>query len=303
VDTVRAGHGHAHFKAAMSEAKLWTPLDEAWNSRDGAVPVERTKCLHYTTLHTQPWEPFPDQLNYKPSPIAYVWHDLEKEADAARFTVFTKERPSPMYVELLQQYEIMHRKPDPMDRAGQTEVFDGRRLPKSAARISRLIQQSAARTVLDYGSGKGNYYQPWPGEAPSSRIKSFGDWPGVKVICYDPGFAPFAEPWADATDGVVSTDVVEHIPGDDIPWILDDIFSRARKFVFVVAACYPAEKYLPNGQNAHCTIAAPEWWRLQLEAASRRWPHVRWVLGCDERGAFGKKRTYFEGSMPQAAAA
>jgi hypothetical protein len=85
VAAVRVGNGHAHFKAAMSEGKLWTPLDEAWNSRDGAVPVEKTKCLHYTTLHTQPWHPFPDQLNYARSSLAYVWHDLEKEADAAGY--------------------------------------------------------------------------------------------------------------------------------------------------------------------------------------------------------------------------
>jgi hypothetical protein len=84
---VREGKGHAHFKAAMSGKKLWTPLNEAWNSRDGAVPVEKTKCLHYTTLHTQPWRPFPDQLSYNPSPLAYVWHNLEKEADAEQYAL------------------------------------------------------------------------------------------------------------------------------------------------------------------------------------------------------------------------
>jgi hypothetical protein len=295
VAAVREGKGHAHFKAAMSEAKLWTPLDEAWNSRDGAVPVEKTKCLHYTTLHTQPWEPFPDQLNYAPSPLAHVWHDLEKEADAAGYTAFTEERPSPLYLELLRQYEIMHKRPDPVAADGTREVFDGRRLPKSAERISRLIAETGARTILDYGSGKGSFYQPWPGEAGTSRFKSHPAWPGVKVICFDPGYAPFSQPWTETVDGVVSTDVVEHIPSDDVPWIIDEMFGKAQKFVYVVAACYPAEKNLPNGRNAHCTIEPAEWWRMQMELASRRSPGRIWVLGCDERGAFGKSRSYFSG--------
>ena len=39
----------------------WGALDPAWNVRDDDVPEGREKCLHYTTLHTQPWRPFPER--------------------------------------------------------------------------------------------------------------------------------------------------------------------------------------------------------------------------------------------------
>lgn len=92
IDAVKAGKLHDHFKGAMSDNGLFGALAGVWNCRDGEHPIEQTKCLHYTTLHTQPWEPFPDQLRYQPSPLAYVWYDLEKEADEAGVLVMTKER-------------------------------------------------------------------------------------------------------------------------------------------------------------------------------------------------------------------
>lgn len=82
---VKTGQKHAFFKDAMEVDGLFMEMAGVWNCRDGEWPIEDTKCLHYTTLHTQPWEPFPDQLRYAASPFAYVWQELEDEADAAGF--------------------------------------------------------------------------------------------------------------------------------------------------------------------------------------------------------------------------
>src|SRR3546814_16220554 len=98
---------------------------------------------------------------------------------------------------------------------------------------------------------------PYPGEPADSRFKSLPDWGDVKVTCYDPGYEPFSGPIEPAYDGVICTDVLEHITGDDIPWVLDKLFGHARHFVYAVAACYPARKQLPDGQNAHCTVQSP----------------------------------------------
>ena len=51
--------------------------------------------------------------------------------------------------------------------------------------------------------------------------------------------------------------------------IVAEIFSYARRFVYVNVACYPAEKRLPNGENAHCTVRPPEWWAKLYGDAAR----------------------------------
>jgi hypothetical protein len=104
-----------------------------------------------------------------------------------------------------------------------------------------------------------------------------GEWPSIRAFwgidelcCYDPAYAPFNVLPDKKFDGVISTDVLEHCPEEDIPWILDEMFGYATRFVFANVACYPAKKRLPNGENAHCTIRTPEWWgRILLDVAAR----------------------------------
>ena len=87
--------------------------------------------------------------------------------------------------------------------------------------------------------------------------------------------------------------MVEHIAADDIPWILDDIFSHAKTFVYVVAACFPAKKSLPNGENAHVTIQPPAWWQGQMERAAVRHPGIQWTLCAQTKikiGPFKRER-------------
>ena len=80
---------------------LWGELDGHWNARDLEYAEGRTKCLHYTALHQQPWNPFPEQYSYHPNPLAYLWHDLERQADAEGFEVFDRATPSPGFLALV----------------------------------------------------------------------------------------------------------------------------------------------------------------------------------------------------------
>jgi hypothetical protein len=67
---------------------------------------------------------------------------------------------------------------------------------------------------------------------------------------------------------VICTDVLEHCPEEDLPWIVGELFGYARLFVFANVACYPAMKTLPNGENAHCTIRPVEFWREIFQNAA-----------------------------------
>lgn len=278
-------HSHKYFRVKVHEAGLWGNMAPAWNARDSEYVPGQSKLLHFTTLHQQPWQPFPDELKYEGHDLEGLWSDMERAADAAGFQIFSKERPSERYRELLQLYQRMHEVGRPDTGRGPDKTYAGGSLSEHIEPVARLVREAGARTILDYGSGKAGLYRDSPEHEPGSRYKVMDGWDGVTVTCYDPGYEPFAAPYEAAYDGVITTDVLEHIPEEDVAWVLDEVFGHARKFVYAAAACDPAGKRLPDGNNAHCTVQPPEWWRGQMVAVARRHPAVRWVLCTQEKSA------------------
>jgi hypothetical protein len=190
---------------------------------------------------------------------------------------YSRAAPSPRYRRLLEQYRLMHENGEIHLGIPPEQTFSGESLPRQAPYIKRLINRCGARTVLDYGSGKGQQYElrrvvdaaegvDYP------DIKSY--WGVAEIRCYDPGYAPFAELPTGSFDGVICTDVLEHCPEEDIPWIVEELFGFARKFVFANVACFPARKRLPSGGNAHCTIKPVKWWEEHVQQAARAKPEV-----------------------------
>jgi len=285
---------HKFFRAKVQSIEgMWGRLPGVWNSRDHEYEPGVSKLLHYTTLQTQPWRPFPKVLKYRENPNGDVWFDMEKAADKAGFNLFTEDNPSPRYRKLVALYQSMHDEGWSQANWSAEETFNGKSLNRHIQPIAALIRDSGATTLLDYGSGKAKFYAPYPGDVPESRFKSLKEWGNTRVTCYDPGYQPFAGPLEPAYDGVICTDVLEHITEEDIPWVLDKLFRHARHFVYAVAACYPARKQLPDGQNAHCTVQPPAWWREQMEAAARRNPGVSWQLCARVKGPIGKSDRVF----------
>ncbi|MGB8435760.1 MAG: class I SAM-dependent methyltransferase [Burkholderiales bacterium] len=103
---------------------------------------------------------------------------------------------------------------------------------------------------------------------------------------------PHAELPEGELDGVVCTDVLEHCPEEDMEWIVAELFGHARRFVFANVACFPAQKRLPSGQNAHCTVRPVKWWRALIENAARRRPRVLYEfrMTYDDRTPDGPRR-------------
>ena len=264
---------HKVFRRAAQERGLWGHLPSRWHARDTEYRAGQSALLHFTTLHKQPWHPFPGDLKYERNEVGDIWYALEREADAAGFTPWTKDSPSAHQLELYDLYRQMHQQEPAPKRAkkrSKKATFGGSSLAPHVKTIGELVALHKPASLLDYGSGKGSMYQDCPAHAANGRIKVLADWPGVTVTCYDPGYEPYAQEVKGQFDAVISTDMLEHVPEEDVPWVLDELFRRARRFVYVVAACFPARKHLPDGQNAHCTIMSPDWWVGQLEAAARR---------------------------------
>ena len=188
---------------------------------------------------------------------------------------YNRDNPSPRYRELTRLYAEMHANKGPS--GSETEkVFNGFSMLPHAESVKRLIDHSKARTVLDYGSGKGQQYKNVTIEMPDGRsFRNVGKYWGVRqVACFDPGVPAFSRMPPKQFDGVVSTDVLEHCPEEDLPWILQEMVDKATRFVFATVAMYPASKTLPNGENAHCTIKSPDWWRALIDCVTAGRPDL-----------------------------
>jgi len=213
------------------------------------------------------------------------WRELEADANEAGYLLFTRDTPTREFGELIHLYQQMH----------DENYFPGTRLKPHIEPVRKLLDKTGATRLLDYGSGKAEGYQRLEGKADDSPWRESSQWPGILVRCYDPGVAEFSAIGDDQMDGVISTDVVEHLAPFDVTWVLDEMFARADKFVFVVAACYPAIKTLPDGRNAHTTIQSAAWWRDQMMIVGHRHPNIRWLVGCDMKNLTGKQTVFFGG--------
>jgi hypothetical protein len=179
----------------------------------------------------------------------------------------SRSSPSPRYRELAALYARMHVEGEARLGIPPEKTFRGSSLPRHVGRIKRLIDTTGARTILDYGSGKGMQYRPHKvvveGKHVADGIAEY--WDVDEVRCYDPGYKPYSALPEDKFDGVVCTDVLEHLPEEDLGWILDEIVGFAEKFVYLNVACFPAKKTLPNGENAHVTVREPDWWAALVQ--------------------------------------
>ena len=81
-------------EARARAAGLWGQMDGRYNARDKEYVPGESACVHFTTLHTQPWRPFPEWFVYQDNPTGSLWFDLEREADNAHFLPVSAMRPS-----------------------------------------------------------------------------------------------------------------------------------------------------------------------------------------------------------------
>jgi hypothetical protein len=195
--------------------------------------------------------------------------------------MYDRDNPSPEYREMVEMYETLHIEGEQTEGKSAEETFPGKMLIKHAPFIKDVIDRvGGANSILDYGAGKGlGYDQKDLQLSKTLQVESIQSYWGVEDIrCYDPGYEPFSKLPTGQFDGVICTDVLEHITEPDVPWVLEEMFSYARNFVYANVACFPAVKFLPNGQNVHCTIHPPDWWAGVVHAVAMRHPEISYHL-------------------------
>ena len=169
---------------------------------------------------------------------------------------FSKE-----YKDTLEIYKKLHLNGTEFDSAKNT--FDGKSLKFFFNPIKQVIDLTKSNSIIDFGCGKAKYYfeEITINNKSYKRIANY--WNINDVYLYDPGVKDFSKYPTRKADGVVCIDVVEHIPEIDAISFINEIFSLANKFVFIVIACYPANKTLPDGRNVHlCIKSASDWKKI-----------------------------------------
>ena len=197
---------------------------------------------------------------------------------------YSRNNPSPRYRELTALYAKMHVGGLPDQNIEAKDLFAGASVLPQLSKIKMFVVETGAKTLLDYGSGKGLQYRARNLKLRNGEIiPSIQSFLGVdSITCYDPGVAEFQTFPEGKFDGVISTDVLEHCPEPDLPWILEEMFGAARKFIFANIANYLAGKTLPNGENAHCTVRPSEWWNEIIAPIAARHPGLIWRFECSK---------------------
>ena len=151
--------------------------------------------------------------------------------------------------------------------------YPGNNLKPQLHHIKDLVKDTKSETLLDYGCGKGLQYTKW------KHHEELGVMPSL----YDPAVPEYENLPEGPFDGVYSTDVMEHIPKEQLPQVFAHIFGKAQKFVFLAICTRPAIATLPSGENAHCTVEPIKFWTTMIEkyAPKRVYTHVKTYGDCN----------------------
>lgn len=135
--------------------------------------------------------------------------------------------------------------------------------------IARLAEESASRSILDYGCGKKTLE--------SGLLKLWMGVPLVPILSYDPAIEGCEE--KKSCDLVVCTDVLEHVEPEYLDNVLNDLSRLMRKVGFFTVHTQPALKHLADGRNAHLIQKPYGWWFNKL--AEKFWVSKMLNLGSD----------------------
>ncbi len=158
---------------------------------------------------------------------------MSKDTDVAR------ERRN----ELIRQYEILHgEKPD---YGRSSEAILGQI-------VIAFSKFDGITSILDYGCGR------------SRTVDWLAKLLDAKAHRYDPAIPEFATLPLRECDAIICTDVMEHIPMEDLDNVISEIGSISQLVYFNICT-RTAGTVLANGENAHCTVKSAEWWFERLQ--------------------------------------
>ena len=193
---------------------------------------------------------------------------------------YTRDNPSEEYKNLLNEYKDMHK--------SSSEMFNGRSLVRFAKPIRQLIRNYNCESLLDYGCGKGtlytdNYNKVADSKSINKPLQEY--WNIQKFTLYDPGEEKHSKLPKGLYDIVINTDVLEHVPENDLVWVIREIFNYSNQIVFLNICCLPALKHFKDGRNVHVSLFSVEEWLQLIARITENYPYLTVYVYADDKDA------------------
>lgn len=253
--------------------RLWGKLEPEWNARDEEYRPGHSKVLHYTALHTQPWQPFPQEFVYQKSPEGEVWFNLEHSANRQGFLLFSRSRPSSLFTELSKQAtHLQSISPKPSMLQDVETVHD----------LEGVMHHLKAKTLLYCHLGR--LFERFSEQVRSTGLSSLTM--TALDFCHQDRVALPSQQF----DIVLLSGWLQLIPEEDIPWVIEEMFQRATGMVYVA---------IENTNRDQSSIAESSqlglkrdfnWWMSHLESISSRYPAIHWKLAFHTKTSKGISR-------------
>ena len=168
------------------------------------------------------------------------------------------------------------------DGTRKENVYNDFQLRKFRNLCKNQISSEKIKTVLDYGGGGSDWDAPGFDPGTNESAKQFFQLQTVHT--FEPARGLMEKKKADC---VVCMDVLEHIFIEDIPKVVNELFSLSKKLLVVNVACYKAAALLPNGENAHITVRGADWWKGVFDAISSNYKNIEVFLICSNTFSSG----------------
>lgn len=196
--------------------------------------------------------------------------------------MINKENPSKKYLEHLEYYKKMHEdgfsyKNGKFLKSSQT--YNGQMTIAYAKFIKNIIKKNNLNSLLEYGCGKAIFYEK-EFKVKNENFPPLKKYWGVDIKLFDPAVKEFRIMPSSMCDITICIDVLEHIPEEDIDWVLEKIMTLSKKFIFLVIGSYSSQAVLPNGEGAHILIKTTKWWFNKLVYFKKKFKEVKILCIC-----------------------
>jgi hypothetical protein len=139
--------------------------------------------------------------------------------------------------------------------------------------VHNFITEYQTRSLIDWGCANGFLLDRVAAKFPN--IRALGG--------YDPGNPDYNVVPVGTYDCLVSCDVIEHFEPELLNESLKLMQSKFQRAAFLIIACYPAKKHLPDGRNAHLIVENCAWWMDRVQQQFDQC-HVTWWEAVDYGG-------------------